>query len=196
MRKYEKKCASWPNNLLPYIQLLNVYPIYQRVCAPRITELELNVLIWLDLLLIIMLLRYCIYFSIIFYSHCFPWILLTLCGQVGGQLKLLQQVASLTAERDGETRKAALNTLATCYKILGMPHPLGPSLYFSTFLGNVVPSASWCKAHLLYFVGLGWVFPLVYKLHEQHILLYVWSEPLFGSLNLDAEFLFFSSHLL
>ncbi|XP_027934620.1 protein MOR1 isoform X3 [Vigna unguiculata] len=40
-------------------------------------------------------------------------------AEVGGQLKLLQQVASLTAERDGETRKAALNTLATCYKILG-----------------------------------------------------------------------------
>ncbi|THF98683.1 hypothetical protein TEA_026772 [Camellia sinensis var. sinensis] len=33
-----------------------------------------------------------------------------------GQLKSLQLVASLTAERDGEIRKAALNTLATCYK--------------------------------------------------------------------------------
>jgi cytoskeleton-associated protein 5 len=32
----------------------------------------------------------------------------------------LQIVASLTAERDGEIRKAALNALATGYKILGM----------------------------------------------------------------------------
>lgn len=39
--------------------------------------------------------------------------------EVGGQLKSLQIVASLTAERDGEIRKAALNTLATGYKILG-----------------------------------------------------------------------------
>ncbi|XP_028123837.1 receptor-like protein EIX1 [Camellia sinensis] len=36
-----------------------------------------------------------------------------------GQLKSLQLVASLTAERDGEIRKAALNTLATGYKIFG-----------------------------------------------------------------------------
>ncbi|XP_052730932.1 protein MOR1 isoform X4 [Vigna angularis] len=42
-----------------------------------------------------------------------------LVEKIGGQLKSLQAVASLTAERDGETRKAALNTLATCYKILG-----------------------------------------------------------------------------
>lgn len=42
-----------------------------------------------------------------------------LIQQIGGQLKSLQVVASLTAERDGETRKAALNTLATGYKILG-----------------------------------------------------------------------------
>ncbi|KAK4347121.1 hypothetical protein RND71_033460 [Anisodus tanguticus] len=40
-------------------------------------------------------------------------------AEIGGQLKSLQVVASLTAERDGETRKAALNTLATGYKILG-----------------------------------------------------------------------------
>ncbi|KAJ8549599.1 hypothetical protein K7X08_033306 [Anisodus acutangulus] len=40
-------------------------------------------------------------------------------AEIGGQLKSLQAVASLTAERDGETRKAALNTLATGYKILG-----------------------------------------------------------------------------
>ncbi|KAL2324840.1 hypothetical protein Fmac_023898 [Flemingia macrophylla] len=40
-------------------------------------------------------------------------------AEISGQLKSLQLVASLTAERDGETRKAALNTLATGYKILG-----------------------------------------------------------------------------
>jgi hypothetical protein len=40
--------------------------------------------------------------------------------QISGQLKSLQIVASLTAERDGEIRKAALNTLALGYKILGM----------------------------------------------------------------------------
>ncbi|GMH05428.1 hypothetical protein Nepgr_007268 [Nepenthes gracilis] len=40
-------------------------------------------------------------------------------AEISGQLKNLQIVASLTAERDGEIRKAALNTLATGYKILG-----------------------------------------------------------------------------
>ncbi|XWS20791.1 hypothetical protein CRYUN_Cryun31cG0132900 [Craigia yunnanensis] len=40
-------------------------------------------------------------------------------AEISGQLKSLQTVASLTAERDGEIRKAALNTLATGYKILG-----------------------------------------------------------------------------
>ncbi|CAI9087519.1 OLC1v1021600C1 [Oldenlandia corymbosa var. corymbosa] len=40
-------------------------------------------------------------------------------SEIMGQLKSLQLVASLTAERDGETRKAALNALATGYKILG-----------------------------------------------------------------------------
>lgn len=40
-------------------------------------------------------------------------------AEISGQLKSLQVVASLTAERDGEIRKAALNTLATGYKILG-----------------------------------------------------------------------------
>ncbi|TQD81851.1 hypothetical protein C1H46_032604 [Malus baccata] len=40
-------------------------------------------------------------------------------AEISGQLKSLQIVASLTAERDGEIRKAALNTLATGYKILG-----------------------------------------------------------------------------
>ncbi|KNA20108.1 hypothetical protein SOVF_055370 [Spinacia oleracea] len=40
-------------------------------------------------------------------------------AEITGQLKSLQMVASLTAERDGETRKAALNALATGYKILG-----------------------------------------------------------------------------
>ncbi|XP_057470901.1 protein MOR1-like isoform X2 [Actinidia eriantha] len=39
--------------------------------------------------------------------------------EIAGQLKSLQIVASLTAERDGELRKAALNTLATGFKILG-----------------------------------------------------------------------------
>uniref|UniRef100_A0A6N2LDZ9 Protein MOR1 n=1 Tax=Salix viminalis TaxID=40686 RepID=A0A6N2LDZ9_SALVM len=40
-------------------------------------------------------------------------------AEISGQLKSLQIVASLTSERDGETRKAALNSLATGYKILG-----------------------------------------------------------------------------
>ncbi|KAL5775569.1 hypothetical protein ACOSP7_013126 [Xanthoceras sorbifolium] len=40
-------------------------------------------------------------------------------AEISGQLKSLQLVASLTAERDGEIRKAALNALATGYKILG-----------------------------------------------------------------------------
>ncbi|CAL9235657.1 unnamed protein product [Arabidopsis halleri] len=46
--------------------------------------------------------------------------LLETCGtEIGGLLKYLNMVASLTAERDGELRKAALNTMATGYKILG-----------------------------------------------------------------------------
>ncbi|XVF74962.1 hypothetical protein PTKIN_Ptkin13bG0151300 [Pterospermum kingtungense] len=40
-------------------------------------------------------------------------------AEIIGHLKSLQIVATLTAERDGEIRKAALNTLATGYKILG-----------------------------------------------------------------------------
>ncbi|XP_043688647.1 protein MOR1 isoform X3 [Telopea speciosissima] len=40
-------------------------------------------------------------------------------AEIGGQLKSLQLVANLTTERDGEIRKAALNTLATAYKNLG-----------------------------------------------------------------------------
>lgn len=40
--------------------------------------------------------------------------------QISGQLKCLQLVAGLTSERDGEIRKAALNTMATAYKIIGM----------------------------------------------------------------------------
>ncbi|KAL6546635.1 Protein MICROTUBULE ORGANIZATION 1 [Orobanche minor] len=40
-------------------------------------------------------------------------------AEISGQLKSLQIVASLTAERDGDTRNAALNTLAIGYKILG-----------------------------------------------------------------------------
>ena len=38
-------------------------------------------------------------------------------------LKNLPFVAALTAERDGEIRKAALNTLATAYKNLDMAFP-------------------------------------------------------------------------
>ncbi|AEC09133.1 unnamed protein product [Arabidopsis thaliana] len=46
--------------------------------------------------------------------------LLETCGtEIGGLLKYLNIVASLTAERDGELRKAALNTMATGYQILG-----------------------------------------------------------------------------
>ncbi|EPS68083.1 hypothetical protein M569_06690, partial [Genlisea aurea] len=40
-------------------------------------------------------------------------------NELNAQLKSLQIVASLTAERDGDARKSALNTLATAYKILG-----------------------------------------------------------------------------
>ncbi|XP_020521683.1 protein MOR1 isoform X2 [Amborella trichopoda] len=40
-------------------------------------------------------------------------------AEISGQLKALQLVAGLTSERDGEIRKAALNTLATAYKNLG-----------------------------------------------------------------------------
>ncbi|KAL4584332.1 hypothetical protein LXL04_008931 [Taraxacum kok-saghyz] len=40
--------------------------------------------------------------------------------EISGQLKNLQIVASLTAERDGELRKAALNCFAIGYKILGI----------------------------------------------------------------------------
>ncbi|KAJ6841944.1 protein MOR1-like [Iris pallida] len=40
-------------------------------------------------------------------------------NEVSGQFKSLQLVAGLTSERDGEIRKAALNTMATAYKNLG-----------------------------------------------------------------------------
>ncbi|XP_008804673.2 protein MOR1-like isoform X2 [Phoenix dactylifera] len=40
-------------------------------------------------------------------------------AEISGQLKSLQLVAGLTSERDGEIRKAALNTMATAYKNLG-----------------------------------------------------------------------------
>lgn len=40
--------------------------------------------------------------------------------QISGQIKNLRIVANLTAERDGELRKAALNCFASGYKILGM----------------------------------------------------------------------------
>ncbi|XP_057847026.2 protein MOR1 isoform X2 [Cryptomeria japonica] len=39
--------------------------------------------------------------------------------ELAGPSKALQAVAALTSERDGEIRKAALNTSATAYKILG-----------------------------------------------------------------------------
>ncbi|CAL9209207.1 unnamed protein product [Musa hybrid cultivar] len=39
-------------------------------------------------------------------------------AEISGQLKCLQLVAGLTSERDGEIRKAALNTMATAYKII------------------------------------------------------------------------------
>ncbi|KAG0466434.1 hypothetical protein HPP92_018014 [Vanilla planifolia] len=39
--------------------------------------------------------------------------------EITGQLKSLQHVAALTSERDGEVRKAVLNTMATAYKIVG-----------------------------------------------------------------------------
>ncbi|XP_062096933.1 chromatin-remodeling ATPase INO80-like [Humulus lupulus] len=45
--------------------------------------------------------------------------LIMLYMKISGQLKSLQIFASLTAERDGEIRKTALNTLTTGYKILG-----------------------------------------------------------------------------
>jgi cytoskeleton-associated protein 5 len=48
--------------------------------------------------------------------------------QVGGLMKNLPSVAALTAERDGEIRKAALNTLATAYKNLGMYPPFSSLL--------------------------------------------------------------------
>lgn len=52
------------------------------------------------------------------------WLFYYLCNlfislQISGQLKSLQLVAALTSERDGEIRKAALNTMATAYKNLG-----------------------------------------------------------------------------
>ncbi|PWA59320.1 ARM repeat superfamily protein [Artemisia annua] len=40
-------------------------------------------------------------------------------AEINGQLRSLAMVASLTSERDGDLRKAALNCLATGYKILG-----------------------------------------------------------------------------
>ncbi|KAK9131718.1 hypothetical protein Scep_011246 [Stephania cephalantha] len=40
-------------------------------------------------------------------------------AEISGQWKSLPVVAALTSERDGEIRKAALNTLATAYKSLG-----------------------------------------------------------------------------
>lgn len=58
-------------------------------------------------------------FSFDFLAALVYYFFLTSSCQINGQLKSLQIVASLTAERDGDTRKAALNTMATGYKILG-----------------------------------------------------------------------------
>lgn len=55
--------------------------------------------------------------------------------QISGQLKSLQIVASLTAERDGEIRKAALNALATGYKILGVSYCDVPGLCHTLCIG-------------------------------------------------------------
>jgi len=83
---------------------------------------------------------------------------LTLCGQISGQLKSLQAVASLTAERDGETRKAALNTLATGYKILGMPHPLELSFQFFNVLGKQLCLLPCDIKHICCFCWIGMSF--------------------------------------
>ncbi|XP_058183810.1 protein MOR1-like [Rhododendron vialii] len=50
-----------------------------------------------------------------------------LVEKVSGKVKSLQVVASLTPKQGGEIRKAALNTLATGYKILGSPQ--SPNVY-------------------------------------------------------------------
>ena len=53
-------------------------------------------------------------------------------------MKNLPSVAALTAERDGEIRKAALNTLATAYKNLGKAFPfLFPAVDFSCYIRTV-----------------------------------------------------------
>ena len=40
--------------------------------------------------------------------------------QIVGSTKSLQSIAAFTVERDGDIRKAALQTLATAYKVLGI----------------------------------------------------------------------------
>ncbi|XP_022721245.1 protein MOR1-like isoform X3 [Durio zibethinus] len=61
-------------------------------------------------------------------------------AEISGQLKSLQIVASLTAERDGEIRKAALNTLATGYKIIVLD-----SSYSSCFCVVIVEMLFICQ---------------------------------------------------
>jgi len=65
---------------------------------------------------------------------------LTFSAQISGQLKILQIVASLTAERDGEIRKAALNTLATGYKTLGIKGMANEHLFSgdSSFMDSII----------------------------------------------------------
>ena len=56
------------------------------------------------------------YFSIYCYqSHNY-----LLFKQIVGSTKSLQSIAAFTVERDGDIRKAALQTLATAYKVLGI----------------------------------------------------------------------------
>ncbi|KAG6392223.1 hypothetical protein SASPL_146436 [Salvia splendens] len=58
--------------------------------------------------------------------------------EISSQLKSLQIVASLTAERDGDTRKAALNTLAIGYKILAKEVVVASECIVITFVLNMV----------------------------------------------------------
>lgn len=68
----------------------------------------------------------------------------------------MQIVASLTAERDGEIRKAALNTLATGYKILGVSYHDVIRLLHYFCLGKIwkVCSFAYPGSFIIKFVGL------------------------------------------
>lgn len=83
----------------------------------------------------VLLLSHLVYVSLpstVFCGFFVLYLPLYLSWQISGQLKSLQIVASLTAERDGDTRKAALNTLAIGYKIIGefIPYVLDCSSKF------------------------------------------------------------------